>query len=60
MIVEDSTVGIRSGVASGMKVIGLTAGKHWYKDRSEKELIDAGALSTVKSYKNLMNLINSL
>ena len=60
VIIEDSVVGVRSGVAAGIKVIGFTAGKHWYKGRSKKELIDAKASDLINSYDNLMEKINSL
>ncbi len=43
IVIEDSAIGIQAGVATGVKVIGLTAGKHWHKDRSDQELLDAGA-----------------
>ena len=60
IIIEDSAIGIQAGVATGVKVIGLTAGKHWYKDRSDQELIDAGAYAVVKNYKDMLLLINKL
>ena len=60
MIIEDSAIGIQAGVATGVKVIGLTAGKHWYKDRSDQELLDAGAYAVVKNYKDMLLLINKL
>jgi len=60
IIIEDSAIGIQAGVATGVKVIGLTAGKHWHKDRSDQELLDAGAYVVVKSYKDMLLLINKL
>ena len=60
IIVEDSVVGVISGVAAGIKVIGLTAGEHWYEDRPEKELIDAGASYVFNSYDQLMEKMSSL
>jgi beta-phosphoglucomutase-like phosphatase (HAD superfamily) len=60
IIIEDSAVGIQAGVATGVKVIGLTAGKHWHKDRSDQELLDAGAYAVVKNYKDMLLLINKL
>jgi len=60
IIIEDSEVGIRAGVAAGIKVIALTAGQHWYEDRSKKELIEAGALCSLESYDQLMDKIDSL
>ena len=60
IIIEDSAIGIQAGVSTGVKVIGLTAGKHWYKNRSDQELLDAGAYDVVKNYKDMLLLINKL
>ena len=60
IIIEDSAIGIQAGVATGVKVIGLTAGKHWHKDRSDQELFDAGAYAVMKNYKDMLLLINKL
>jgi len=60
IIIEDSTVGIQAGIAAGVKVIGLTAGKHWHKDRSDQELLDAGAYDVAENYKDMLLLINKL
>ena len=60
IIIEDSAIGIQAGVATGVKVIGLTAGKHWHKDRSDQELLDAGAYAVVNNYKDMLSLINKL
>ena len=38
IILEDSVVGVIAGVASGVKVVGVTAGGHWYKNRPTQEL----------------------
>ena len=60
IIIEDSATGIQAGIKTGVKVIGLTAGKHWHKDRSNQELFDAGAYDVVKNYKDMLSLINKL
>ena len=60
IIVEDSPVGVQSGVAAGIKVIGLTAGEHWHEGRSTEELIDAKAFCVVDSYDDLMKGISNL
>ena len=60
IVVEDSAVGVISGVAAGIKVIGLTAGKHWHQDRSDLELIDAGAWHVINNYDQLKEKMNSL
>ena len=60
IIIEDSAIGIQAGVGTGVRVIGLTAGKHWHKDRSDQELFDAGAYAVVKNYKDMLLLLNKL
>ena len=60
IVIEDSVVGIQAAKAAEIKVIGLTAGKHWHKDRSDQELFDAGAYEVVKNYKDMLLLINKL
>ena len=60
IIIEDSVFGIQAGVAVGVKVIGLTAGKHWHEDRSDRELFDAGAYDVVNNYEDMLLLINKL
>ena len=51
---------MQAGVAAGIKVIGLTAGGHWYSDRSTKELLDAGAFTLADSYEKLLKEIKKL
>ena len=60
IIIEDSAVGVKAGVAAGIKVIGLTAGKHWHQDRSDQELIDAGALYVINNYDQLKEKMSNL
>ena len=60
IILEDSVVGVKAGVASGVKVVGVTAGGHWYKNRPTQELLDAGAFVLIDNYKNLHIEINKL
>ena len=60
LIIEDSSVGVVAGVAAGVKVFGLTAGGHWHKERSTKELSDAGAHTVVNSYESLLEEIVNL
>jgi len=57
IIIEDSTVGVKSGCSAGVKVIGLTAGGHWHENRDEKELLDAGAFAVTKDYKKIEEII---
>ena len=60
IILEDSAVGVRAGVASGIKVFGVTAGGHWYKNRPTQELLEAGAFVLIDNYKKLHIEINKL
>ena len=60
VVIEDSVVGIQAGVTAGVKVIGLTAGGHWYTGRSTKELLDAGAFVLANSYETLLKEIKKL
>ena len=60
IIIEDSAVGVKAAVSADIKVIGLTAGGHWFKDRSDKELYDAGAYKVVNNYEEVLTLINKL
>ena len=59
IIIEDSAVGVMAGVAAGVKVIGLTAGGHWYEERDEKELLEAGAFAVTNDYIKIIELIES-
>ena len=60
IILEDSVVGVKAGVASGVKVVGVTAGGHWYKNRPTQELLDAGAFVLIDNYKKLHIEISKL
>ena len=53
LIIEDSSVGVQAGVAADIKVIGLTAGGHWYKERINNELFDAGAVEVIDNFDKL-------
>lgn len=59
IIIEDSAVGVKAGVAAGIKVIGLTAGGHWYPSRSTKELKEAGAYIIFDNYEKILKEINN-
>ena len=60
IIIEDSVVGVNAGKSAKVKVIGLTAGGHWQKDRDEKELINAGAIASANNYNKIKQIIESL
>jgi len=60
IIIEDSVVGVQAGQDAKVKVIGLTAGGHWNKNRDEKELINAGAFVTANDYNKIQEIIESL
>lgn len=59
IIIEDSMVGVKAGVSAGIKVIGLTAGGHWYENRDEKDLLEAGAITVTNNYKKIKEIIES-
>ena len=59
IIIEDSMVGVKAGVSAGVKVIGLTAGGHWYENRDEKDLLEAGAIAVTNNYKKIKEIIES-
>jgi len=60
IIVEDSAVGVKAGFDAGVKVFGLIAASHWYKDRSTKELLESGAFKIANNYENLLNEIKKI
>ena len=60
IIIEDSVVGVQAGQDANVKVIGLTAGEHWNKNRDESELINAGAFVTANDYNKIQEIIESL
>lgn len=59
IIIEDSVVGIKAGIAAGIKVIGLTSGGHW-TGRLPQLLIDVGASAVAKNYNELIEIIKEL
>ena len=60
IIIEDSVVGVKAGQDANVKVIGLTAGGHWCRDRDEKELTNAGAIAIASNYNKIQEIIESL
>ena len=60
IIVEDSGVGVKAGTQAGLRVFGLTAGKHWHSNRDKNELYDNGALEVFSNYEDLASAIESL
>ena len=60
IIIEDSAVGVTAGVKAGVKVIGFTAGGHWFPHRSQQELLDAGADLIIDNYIDLSKKIKDL
>ena len=60
IIIEDSAIGVKAGFATGVKVLGLTAGKHWYINRDKNELYINGATNVFDSYENLSKVIEEL
>ena len=60
IIIEDSAIGVKAGFEAGVKVLGLTAGKHWYINRDINELYTNGASNVFDSYENLSKVIGEL
>ena len=60
VIIEDSGVGVKAATAAGVRVFGLTAGKHWHSDRDTNELFDNGALNVFSDYESLGKAIEEL
>ena len=60
IIIEDSGVGVKAASSAGVRVFGLTAGKHWYSNRDKNELFDNGALNVFSDYISLGNAIEEL
>ena len=60
VIIEDSGIGIKAANLAGIKVFGLTAGKHWHSNRDKNELYNNGALKVFNNYIDLGKGIESL
>ena len=60
IIIEDSGVGVKAGIQAGVKVFGLTAGKHWHSKRDKNELYNSGALQVFSNYEDLASALESL
>ena len=60
IIIEDSGVGVKAAFAAGVKVFGITAGKHWHSNRDKNELFDNGALNVFSDYESLGKAIEEL
>ena len=52
IVIEDSTTGVKAGVAAGMTVIGLTAASHIQPEHSQK-LLSAGAQHIATSFREV-------
>ena len=57
IIIEDSIVGVKAGCSANIKVIGLTAGGHWYENRNHSELLEAGAITVANNYEQIKEII---
>ena len=60
VITEDSGLGVKAATAAGVRVFGLTAGKHWHSNRDNNELFDNGALNVFSNYESLGKAIEEL
>ena len=59
IILEDSVIGVKAGVAANIKVIGITSGKHW-RDRSILSLQNSGAYAVAKNFKEVLSIFEKL
>jgi HAD superfamily hydrolase (TIGR01509 family) len=59
LVVEDSTMGVRAGVAAGMTVIGFTGGSHTDAHHAAR-LREAGAAMTIADMTELPALVKNL
>lgn len=59
VVVEDSTTGVKGGVAAGMRVIGYTGASHSWPGHGEA-LMEAGALTVVKRLADIPATIEAL
>lgn len=57
VVIEDSPIGVRAGVAAGMVVIGLCAGGH-IRDGHAEQLSEAGAHRIAASYSEVASWID--
>ena len=60
IIIEDSGVGVKAATSAGVRVLGLTAGKHWHSQRDKHELFDNGALNVFSDYESIAKAIEEL
>ena len=59
IVIEDSTAGVKAGVAAGMRTIGLTAASPDPDDAGAR-LIEAGAHIICRDWAQILHSINSL
>ncbi|MGL4610404.1 MAG: HAD family hydrolase [Trueperaceae bacterium] len=57
LVIEDSTLGVRAGVAAGMTVLGFTGGSHIKNGHAEK-LVELGATKVFSNMKDLASWLN--
>ena len=51
---------MKAAACAGVRVLGLTAGKHWHSNREKNELFDNGALNVFSDYESLGKAIEEL
>ena len=60
IVLEDSGVGVKAAKSAGLRVFGITAGKHWHSNRDQNELYNNGAINVFSNYTDLENTLESL
>ncbi|MCH9753487.1 MAG: HAD-IA family hydrolase [Alphaproteobacteria bacterium] len=56
LVIEDSIVGVMAGKKAGMNVIGFIGANH-HHEKSENQLLTAGAFTTVKDFSEILKYI---
>ncbi len=60
IVLEDSGVGVKAAKLAGLRVFGITSGKHWHSKRDKNELYDNGALNVFNTYEDLEMALKGL
>ena len=60
IIIEDSEIGVKAAKSAGIKVFGLTAGKHWNLNKNLSGLYDNGAKDVFDNYDEVDKAVEGL
>jgi len=56
LVIEDSVVGVTAGTRAGMNVVGFIGANH-HHEKSENQLLTAGAFVSVKDFRDILNYL---